>query len=114
MNHIQIRPIEHTDKANYLRLFNYEDFGCIGVNSDLKPSIYEEERIVDGVLDGSIISTSILIIEDNCEFIGYTTVSRPSRHSYHIGEFVTLNRIDNNTCIRSVKQNFNTFILSRS
>ncbi len=88
MNNIQIRPIKHSDKANYLRLFNSEDFGCVGINSDLKPSIYEEERIVDGVLDGTIISTAILIIEDNGEFIGYTTVSRPSRHSYHVGEFV--------------------------
>lgn len=88
MSNIVIRPIQKSDKANYLRLFNSEDFGCVGMNEDLKPSIYEEEKIVDGVIDGSIISTAILIIEDNNEFIGYTTISRSSKNSYHVGEFV--------------------------
>ena len=84
---IVIRKIEEKDKGNYLRLFNSEDFGSTGINSDLKPSIYEEERIVSGVISGSIVSTAILIIEDNGEFIGYTSISRPSRNRYHIGQF---------------------------
>ena len=42
---ISIRQIQTEDKGNYLKLFNSEDFGCVGINSDLKPSIYEEERI---------------------------------------------------------------------
>lgn len=88
MKKIVIRPIEEKDKGNYLKLFNSEDFGCVGINSDLKPSIYEEERIVSGVISGSIISTAILIIEDAGEFIGYTTMSRPTRNNYHIGQFV--------------------------
>ena len=51
MSNIVIRPIQKSDKSNYLRLFNSEDFGCVGMNEDLKPSIYEEEKIVDGVID---------------------------------------------------------------
>lgn len=85
---VLIRPIEEKDKANYLKLFKEEDFGCIGINSDLKPSVYEEERIVSNVINQSIISTAILIIEDNGEFIGYTSISRPLEHRYHIGQFV--------------------------
>lgn len=85
---VVIRKIEEKDKGNYLCLFNSEDFGCTGINSDLKPSIYEEERIVSGVISGSIVSTAILVIEDNGEFIGYTSISRPSRNRYHIGQFV--------------------------
>lgn len=87
-NKTTIRPIEESDKGIYLRLFQSEDFGCIGINSDLKPSIYTEEKIVSGVIDGSIISTAILVIEDNQEFIGYASISRPSRNTYHIGQFV--------------------------
>lgn len=87
-NNIIIRNIQEQDKGNYLKLFNSEDFGCVGINSDLKPSIYEEEKILNGVLDGSIISTAILVIEDNNEFIGYASISRPSEHRYHIGQFV--------------------------
>ena len=41
MSNIVIRPIQKSDKSNYLRLFNSEDFGCVGMNEDLKPSIYE-------------------------------------------------------------------------
>lgn len=87
MNRPVVRPIEEKDKGNYLKLFNSEDFGCVGINSDLKPSIYEEEKIVSGVISGSIISTAILIIEDDGEFIGYTTMTRPTRNNYHIGQF---------------------------
>ena len=83
-----IRPIEERDKGNYLRLFNEEDYGCIGINSDLKPSIYEEEGIVTGVINQSIVSTAILVVEENGEFIGYASISRPSEHRYHIGQFV--------------------------
>lgn len=85
---ICIRPISRKDKGNYLKLFNSEDFGCIGINSDLKPSIYEEEKILDGVIEETILSTRVLVIEDNNEFIGYTSVSRSSEHTYHIGQFV--------------------------
>lgn len=85
---ISIRQIQAEDKGNYLKLFNSEDFGCVGINSDLKPSIYEEERILTGVIDGTILSTRILVIEDNNEFVGYTSISRPSEHSFHIGQFV--------------------------
>ena len=46
-----IRRIEEKDKGAYLRLFNDENFGCIGINSNLKPSIYEEERIVSKIID---------------------------------------------------------------
>ena len=85
---INIRPIQAKDKGNYLKLFNSEDFGCVGINSDLKPSIYEEERILTEVIDGTILSTRILVIEDNNEFVGYASLSRPSEHSFHIGQFV--------------------------
>lgn len=83
-----IRQLEEKGKGNYLQLFNSEDFGCVGINSELKPSIYEEERILNGVINKTILSTAILIIEDNDEFIGYASISRPSEHSYHIGQFV--------------------------
>ena len=85
---VNIRFIEEKDKGNYLKLFNSEDFGCIGINSDLKPSIYEEEKIINGVIDGSILSTRILIIEDNNDFIGYASISRQNKTTYHIGQFV--------------------------
>ena len=85
---VNIRLIEEKDKGNYLKLFNSEDFGCIGINSDLKPSIYEEEKIINGVIDGSILSTRILIIEDNNDFIGYASISRQNKTTYHIGQFV--------------------------
>ena len=85
---IIIRPITETDKGNYLKLFNSEDFGCVGINSDLKPSIYEEESILNGVIEGTILSTAILVIEQAGEFIGYTSISRPSKNNYHIGQFV--------------------------
>ena len=85
---IIIRPITETDKGNYLKLFNSEDFGCVGINSDLKPSIYEEESILNGVIEGTILSTAILVIEQDGEFIGYTSISRPSKNNYHIGQFV--------------------------
>ena len=41
-NTITIRKIEEKDKVKYLRLFADEDFGCVGMLSELKPSIYEE------------------------------------------------------------------------
>lgn len=85
---INIRQIEESDKGQYLKLFNSEDFGCVGINSDLKPSIYEEEKLLNGVIEGTILSTRILVIEDNNEFIGYASISRPSEHAYHIGQFV--------------------------
>lgn len=85
---IHIRTVTKEDKVNYLKLFNSEDFGCFGINSDLKPSIYAEEKILDGVIDGTILSTRILVIESNNEFIGYASISRPSEHTYHIGQFV--------------------------
>lgn len=85
---ISIEKITEQDKGNYLRLFNAEDFGCVGINSELKPKIYEEERIVNGVIAGSIVSTAILIIKDNNQFIGYASLSRPTEHRYHIGQFV--------------------------
>lgn len=85
---ICIRPITQEDKGNYLKLFNSEDFGCVGINSDLKPSIYEEESILNGVIDGTILSTRVLVIEDNGDFIGYASISRPSEHTYHIGQLV--------------------------
>lgn len=85
---IIVRQIEEKDKGNYLRLFNSEDFGCIGINSNLKPTIYEEEKILNGVIDKTILSTAILVIEENNEFIGYASISRPSENNYHIGQFV--------------------------
>lgn len=84
-NNVTIRPVEKRDKGSYLRLFQNEDFGCVGINADLKPSIYTEEKIVTGVIEKSILSTEILILEDNGEFIGYASISRPSEHSYHVG-----------------------------
>lgn len=87
-NTITIRKIEEKDKANYLRLFAEEDFGCVGMFSELKPSIYEEETTISKIIDKSIIDEEVLIIEDNNEFIGYASISRPSKHIYHIGEFV--------------------------
>lgn len=85
---IIIRHIEEKDKGCYLKLFNSEDFGCIGINSELKPTIYEEEKILNGVIDKTILSTAILVIEDNNGFIGYASISRPSENNYHIGQFV--------------------------
>lgn len=83
-----IRRIEEKDKGAYLRLFNDENFGCIGINSNLKPSIYEEERIVSKIIDKSIIDEEVLVVEDKGEFIGYASISRTSEHIYHIGQFV--------------------------
>lgn len=87
-NNITIRKIEEKDKENYLRLFAEEDFGCIGINSELKPSLYEEETIISKIIDKSIIDEEVLIIEDNNEFIGYASISRPSKNTYHIGQIV--------------------------
>lgn len=87
-SNLKIRQIEQKDKGSYLKLFNSEDFGCVGINSELKPSIYEEEQMINGVIDGTVLSTRILIIEENNEFIGYASISRPSEHTYHIGQFV--------------------------
>ena len=39
---IIIRPIEEQDKGNYLNLFQKEMLGCVGINSDMKPSFIEE------------------------------------------------------------------------
>lgn len=85
---ITIRRIEEKDKGTYLKIFNDEDFGCISINSILKPSIYEEEATISKIIDKSIIDEEVLIIEDNNEFIGYAAISRPSEHTYHIGQFV--------------------------
>ena len=87
-NNITIRKIEEKDKTNYLRLFADEDFGCVGMFSELKPSLYEEEITISKIIDKSIIDEEVLIIEDNNEFIGYASISRPSKHTYRIGEFV--------------------------
>ena len=85
---IRIRPIKEEDKGPYLRLFNNEDFGCVGMYSNLKPSIYAEERAITRIIDKSNLSEEVLIIEDNEEFIGYALISRESEHVYHIGQFV--------------------------
>ena len=85
---ITIREIEEKDKASYLNLFNSESFGCIGINSNQKPSIYAEEQVLDSVIRGENIATKILVIEDNNQFVGYTLIEKKNDWLYHIGEFV--------------------------
>lgn len=85
---ITIREIEEKDKASYLNLFNSESFGCIGINSNQKPSIYAEEQVLDSVIRGENIATKILVIEDNNQFVGYALIEKKNDWLYHIGEFV--------------------------
>lgn len=87
-NNIIIRPIEEKDKPNYLRLFNEETFGCIGTNETQKPSIYEEEKIVDSIINNENIRNKILIIEKENQFLGYALIEKIDAWEYHIGEFV--------------------------
>ncbi len=84
---VTIRRIEEYDKSNYLNLFNQEDFGCIGMLEDQKPSIYTEEKVISQVISKEIIDTECLIIEDEQGFIGYALISR-RQNSFYIGEFV--------------------------
>jgi len=82
---ILIRTIEEKDKNNYLKLFDEENFGCIGINEDQKPSLSETKRFLQLVIDKEIIDEEILVLESTDEFIGYVTVSRPHKNQYHIG-----------------------------
>lgn len=84
-NNILVRTIEEKDKNNYLKLFDEEDFGCIGINEDIKPSLSETNRFLQLVIDKEIIDEEVLVLESLGEFIGYVTVSRPHRDQYHIG-----------------------------
>ena len=83
-----IRKIEERDKGNYLNLFQQESFGCTGINSNMKPSLWEEEEFITRVINQQELAVNILIVEDNQEFIGYATITRENEKSYHIGEFV--------------------------
>ncbi len=87
-NCVTIRRIEEKDKTEYLSLFEQESFGCIGMLSEQKPSIYTEERVLNKVISKEALDIEILIIEDELGFIGYTLVSQTSRNQFHIGEFV--------------------------
>lgn len=82
---IIIRRIEENDKGSYLKLYNSEDFGCLGILSELKPSVYIEENIVNQIISKEIIDTEILVVESNGEFIGYACVSRVNTNLFHIG-----------------------------
>lgn len=92
---IIIREIEEKDKGPYLNLFNSETFGCVGINSNQKPSIYTEEQTVDSVIKGDNISTKILVIEDNNQFVGYTVIEKKNDWLYHIGELVICETLRN-------------------
>lgn len=83
-----IRKIEEKDKGNYLRLFNEESLGCISILEEMKPSLWEEEKYVSGIIDNKNIDSQILVVEDNGEFIGYAAIQRATKNMYHIGEFV--------------------------
>lgn len=82
---ILIRTIEEKDRNNYLRLFDEEDFGCVGINWDQKPSLSAINEMITQIIDKEDISEEILILEDNNQFIGFITVDRPSKDQYHIG-----------------------------
>ena len=87
---IIIRPIEEQDKGNYLNLFQKETFGCVGINSDMKPSLIEEESFLTRVINKETISEYVLIMEAQDNFIGYATIDRHSEKEYHIGQFVII------------------------
>ena len=95
MKTINIRKIEEQDKVNYIKLFTEEDFGCTGINQDLKPSIYKEEIIITNIINKKIINTEILVIEVNEEFVGYASITRQSENKYHIGQFVITKKYRN-------------------
>jgi len=87
---IIIRPIEEKDKGNYLNLFQKETFGWVGRNSDMKPSLIEEETFLTRIINKETLSEYILIMEDQDKFIGYATIDRHSEKEYHIGQFVII------------------------
>lgn len=82
---IIVRTIEDRDCQDYLKLFDEEDFGCIGINEDQKPSVYETKKFLQSVIDKATIDEEVLVLESMREFVGYVTVSRPHRNQYHIG-----------------------------
>ena len=82
---VTIRRIEEKDKGAYLKLYDNEDFGCFGILSELKPSVYVEENIVNKIISKEIIDTEILVVESNGEFIGYACISRVNEDLFHIG-----------------------------
>lgn len=81
---ITIRRIEEKDKGAYLKLYSGEDFGCSGILSELKPSVYTQENIVNQIISKEIIDTEILVVELNDEFVGYACVSRTNIDLFHI------------------------------
>ena len=85
---IIIRSIEEQDKGNYLNLFQNETFGCVGINSDMKPSLIEEETFLTKVINQETLLEYVLIMEDQDKFIGYATIDRHSEKEYHIGQLV--------------------------
>ena len=82
---IKIRTIEEKDRTEFLSLFNSEDFGCVGLNEEFKPSLSEENRVLTKIIDKEDIGHEILVIEDSDEFKGYISVDRPREYIYHIG-----------------------------
>lgn len=92
---IIIRDIEAKDKGNYLKLFNEESFGCTGINSYQKPSLYEEERIVESIINNENIRSKILIIEEQNQFLGYVLIGKRNEWEYHIGELVIVKEMRN-------------------
>lgn len=82
---ICVRTIEEKDRKEFLDLFNSEDFGCIAINEDMKPSLYEEDLILTEIINKEDIGNEILVIEDSSEFKGYIAVDRPQKYIYHIG-----------------------------
>lgn len=80
-----VRTIEDGDCGAYLKLFNEEDFGCVSMNSNLKPSLYEEQEFLRKVIDKDIIDEEVLVIEEDKKIIGYVTISRPKEDLYHLG-----------------------------
>ena len=75
-NNIIVRTIEEKDRNNYLKLFDSEDFGCIGINCDQKPSLSEVNEMLTLIINKEDISEEVLILEDENQFIGFITKHR--------------------------------------
>ena len=84
-NNIIVRTIEEKDRNNYLKLFDSEDFGCIGINWDQKTSLSEVNEMLTLIINKEDISEEVLILEDENQFIGFITIGRPIKNQYHIG-----------------------------
>lgn len=84
-----IRTIEYRDRNEILSMFQKEDFGLVGLLADQRPSLYEEAKVIDYVLNKELLAEEYIILEIEGIIVTYACVYQDGIDRIHIGSIVT-------------------------